>query len=235
MKLSCPWCRRPVPAGDVDLSTGLARCGGCGTVFRFDTAPEVAPAPPRRPRALAEQPASVQVREEPGGVAFTCRWFWWKYVAVAPFALGWDAGMWEWYRDVLRDGNVAMARVMAVFGIGHAAIAIALTYAIIAGFVNATTLRISRGWLSVRHHPLPWAGGLRIPAEAIAQLCVVQRTRRGWAMSYGYDLVALLRDGSRRRIMASIDHAGVALFLEERAEAWMGIADQPVEGELAGR
>jgi len=231
VKLSCPWCRRPVPAGDVDLSSGLARCGGCGAVFRFDTSPEVAPALPRRPRPLAQQPATLEVREEPGGIAFTCHWFWWKYVALAPFTLLWDAGIWAWYRGVLEDGNVAMA----VFAIGHAAIAIALTYAIVAGFVNATTLRISRGWLSVRHHPLPWAGGLRIPVAGIAQLWVVQRTRRGWEMSYGYDLVALLRDGTRRRIIASIDHAEVALFLEERAEAWMRIADQPVDGELAGR
>src|SRR4051812_13639592 len=97
MKLACPWCQVPVPAGQVDLATGLARCRSCGTVFRFDSAVELAAAGPRWPRPLTEQPRSVTVREDGGGLVVTYRWFWWKYVALAVFCVAWDAGIASWY------------------------------------------------------------------------------------------------------------------------------------------
>src|ERR1700756_5263587 len=124
MKPACPWCRLPVPAGNIDLATGLARCAGCGTVFRFDAAPEVAPAPPPRPRPLQAPPECVQVREEHGGIVLTYRWFWFfKYAVLALFTCAWDSMLVEWYQDVLRHGPM----LMGVVAVGHLAIGVALT------------------------------------------------------------------------------------------------------------
>jgi hypothetical protein len=135
-----------------------------------------------------------------------------------------------WYMATLRRGEV----MMALFAVLHVAVGILITYVTLAGFVNRTTLRVDRNRITVRHHPLPWVGSAELATADVRQLYCEQRISRGrYGVYYAYDLRALMRDGTRKRLLSNIDTPDIPLFLEQHAEAWMKIADTPVAGELA--
>jgi hypothetical protein len=228
MKVICPSCRVPVAAEDIALDTGLAKCRTCNNVFRFDNAPELA-APAVRPRQNVGRPRSVVSSEVDGGLTVQYRWFSPKYVFMALFCLFWDGFLVFWYAMALSSGDT----VGLLFPLLHVAAGIAITYATIAGFVNTTTLRIDPWRLRVRHHPLPWGKPVDLAVGDVHQLFCDEKITRGRnGPSYTYNLNALLRDGSRRKVISGLDTADLPVFLEQHAESWMGIQDEAVLGEL---
>lgn len=229
MKIVCPNCRVPVAAEDVNLGTGLAKCRTCNNVFRFDTDPELAPSSARA-RPKVDRPRSVVVADANGALTVQYRWFSLKYVFLAFFCLFWDGFLIFWYAVALPSRNP----VMILFPIIHVLAGIAITYATIAGFVNTTTLQIDGGRLRVSHHPLPWGRPVELGASDVKQLFCEEKISRGRnGVSYTYDLNALLRNGTRKKVIAGLDTADLPLYLEQHCEEWMRITDQPVAGELA--
>jgi len=228
MKILCPSCRVPVAAEDIALDTGLAKCRTCNNVFRFDNAPELA-APAARPRPVAGRPRSVVTSDANGALTIKYRWFSAKYIFLVFFCLFWDGFLAAWYAVALTTGNV----MGLVFPILHVVIGIAVTYATIAGLVNTTTLRIDGYRLRVIHHPLPWGRAVDLGIGDVQQLFCDERMTRGrYGASYTYNLNALLRDGTRRKVISNLDAPELPIYLEQHAEEWMGIRDEPVSGEL---
>ena len=228
MKILCPSCRVPVAAEDVALDTGLAKCRTCNNVFRFDNLPELA-APAVRPRQNVGRPRSVATWEDDGGLTVQYRWFSGKHIAMAVFCLVWDGFLVFWYTMAWASGNM----LMLLFPILHLAAGIFITYTTVAGFVNTTTLRIDPWRLRVAHHPLPWGRPVDLEVGDVQQLFCDEKITRGKnGPSYTYNLNALLRDGSRRKVISGLDAAELPLFLEQHAETWMGIEDEAVAGEL---
>jgi hypothetical protein len=228
MKVLCPSCRVPVAAEDVALDTGLAKCRTCNNVFRFDDHPELA-TPPARPRTPVERPKSVAVWDDNGGLTVQYPWFSPKYVFMALFCLVWNGFLVLWYLMAFASGDT----MMLLFPLIHVAAGIAVTYITVAGFVNTTTLRIDPWRLRVAHHPLPWAGALDLEVGDVKQLYCDEKITRGKnGPTYTYNLNALLRNGSRRKVVSGLDSPELPLFLEQHAEEWMGIQDERVTGEL---
>jgi hypothetical protein len=229
MKIVCPNCRVPVAAEDIDLSSGLAKCRTCNNVFRFADTPELA-APAARPRPLMDRPRNVVIGETPGELALDYRWFSAKYIFMAFFCLFWDGFLVAWYAISIGSGSW----IMTLFPILHVLVGIAITYVTIAGFVNTTSVRVSRSRLRVWHHPLPFGRTIDLETAAVKQLFCeekINHSRNGTWCSY--DLMALLRDGTRKRLLPNLDTPQLPIYLEQNAESWLGIRDEPVGGELA--
>jgi hypothetical protein len=228
VKIVCPNCRVPVAAEDVNLATGLAKCRTCNNVFRFDDQPELAPSTVRaRPRA--EKPRSVVSTEANGELVVQYRWFSAKYIFLLLFCLFWDGFLVVWYALALGSGNA----LMVLFPLIHVAAGIAITYATIAGFVNTTTVRIDGSRLSVRHHPLWWGKPVELGIVQVKQLFCEEKISRGRnGVSYTYNLNALLHDGVRKKLVSGLDTPEIPMYLEQNAEQWMKIRDEPVVGEL---
>jgi hypothetical protein len=228
MKIDCPSCRVPVAADDVNLETGFAKCRTCNSVFRFDSLPGLAA--PAKARPLAGKPQNVVMRESGGELTIAYRWFSLKYIFLTLFCVFWMGFLAVWYLFAFATRNWIIAALPAL----HLAVGLGLCYATVAGFVNTTTIRIDGSRLSVRHHPLPWRGNREIAAADVKQLYCEQKVTRGRnGVSYSYDLGALLRDGARKTIVSGIDSPDLPLYLEQHAESWMRITDQPVAGEFA--
>lgn len=228
MKIVCPTCRVPVAADDVDLATGTARCRTCGSAFRFDAAPELAPPAARRP--LSGTPRGVTVSATGDTLTIRQRWFGRSTFVLLFITLGWNAVLAFVYTSAWRRGDV----LEMVFPILHVIAGVILVYATIASFLNTTVITIDRSWLRVRTGPVPAARAVNLPAGSLKQLfCEKKVSRQGRTPSTRYSLVALMSDGTRTRVIDGVDSPDLPLFLEEHAEAWMKIADAPVAGELA--
>jgi hypothetical protein len=228
MKIVCPSCRVPVAAADVDLATGTARCRTCGSAFRFDAAAVPPPSGARRP--LSGTPQGITVSAAGDTLTIRQRWFGRSTFVLLFFTLAWNAALAFLYAYAWRRGDV----LAMVFPVLHLAAGIILVYGTLASFLNTTTITIDRSWLRVRTGPVPAARAVNLPAGAVKQLfCEKKVSRPGRTPMTRYSLVALMNDGRRTRVIAEVASPDLPLFLEEHAEAWMKIADEPVAGELA--
>lgn len=228
MKIICPSCRVPVAAEDVALETGLAKCRTCNNVFRFDDLPELARAL-ARPRPRAEKPNSVVTWDDGYGLTLQYRWFSPKYVLLALFCLFWDGFLVLWYTMAIGGGEL----LMTIFPILHVLAGIGITYWTLAGLVNTTTVMIDGSRLRVTHHPLPWGRPVELQLYEVKQLFCQEKAQSGDSgPTYTYDLSALLQTGERRKLVSGLDTPAIPLYLEQHAEEWLQIRDEPVAGEL---
>ena len=236
MKIHCPDCGAEIPAADVNVQTGLAKCAACGSVFDLsqrlraesfsqtaDSELELVPRPPR-----------MRV-DEFGGRDFSIRWRWFTpmYFGLLFFCIAWDSFLIFWYAMALRMKHVPW--LMVVFPIAHLAVGIGMTYAVLAGFLNSTTIWTGGGELFVRHGPVSWGGNQRLYIGDIAQLfCERQLNRNNnTRTSESFAVQVVMKDG-RRVKLASCNSGGEARFLEQTIEQRLGIPNVRVAGELRG-
>lgn len=228
MKILCPSCHVPVAAEDVALETGLAKCRTCNSVFRFDDLPELARSLVR-PRPRVEKPNSLVTWDDGYGLTLQYRWFSPKFVFMAFFCLFWDGFLLFWYLMAFGSGNL----LMLLFPLIHVAAGIGITYWTLAGFLNTTTVAIDGNRLRVSHHPLPWGRAVEMQLFEVKQLFCEEKISRGKnGPSYTYSLVALLATGERRKLVSGLDTPEIPLYLEQHAEEWLEIRDEPVTGEM---
>jgi hypothetical protein len=249
LKLDCPSCGRQIAAADIHLERTLAKCVACNTVFNFAhlvAAPGV-DAPLQRPRV----PPPPRWQVDDWGSDLRIRWRWWTPVALFLlfFCVAWDSFLVFWYAMALGKGGPPgdFQWIAIVFPIAHVAVGVGLTYVTLALLLNRTTVRVSGGRLTVRHGPIPWGGNGAWDAHDIEQLYCAPgssglrrmahsaRHAHHGAMGVGhYDLCALLRDGTMVRLLRNIAELDHAVFLEQKLEEFLGIADRRVPGEVDG-
>jgi hypothetical protein len=252
MQIDCTQCGARVRAEDVNLDRLLAKCRACDAVFEFGDrlAPGPAPAESRalaRRRAPVPKPERIMVREEGGAgtlepgayrdaparggaLVIERRWYSPIYLFMAFFCVFWDGFLAFWYSIAL-GSNGPIVWLPVLFPILHVAAGVGLTYSTIAGFFNRTVLRVSDAGLEVRHGPLPWYGNRRIAADDLTQLFCEEVV--GSKGSKNYYLSALRGDGSKLRLL-TVPSPDQALFIEQRVEERLGIADAEVGGEYRG-
>lgn len=224
MEIVCPGCRSAVAADDVNAASGMAKCRVCTEVFRIARAPleSRAGAPPR----------GITLHEDGGGHALRYRWFSYRTALVSVWAVIWLGSL---------AGLAGMTRTHPLPAGGQLALVAAITFGIfmaywnVAEWMNTTTFTIGGGRLTVRRGPIPWPGALDLPVGQVRQLYSQDRPmrQRSGMVSHNYSVNALLHDGSRRKIAANLNSRSQALYIEHCLERWMGIANEPVEGELA--
>jgi hypothetical protein len=150
----------------------------------------------------------------------------WGFLVVSVF---WGSLLTSWC-STMQPSVLAylLPGVLAVFEL-------AAVYGTIAAFVNRTTIAVRGDLLSIRHGPLPWGRNEEVAVGDIAQLYTEEEISRGKrGPDRTYHLYALLRSGERIRLLETLPQPEQALWLEQRIEDHLGIADAPVPGEWAG-
>lgn len=235
MKLFCPDCGFAIPASDLELDRLVAKCANCNTVFAFaDPATvenrERTPAADRRP---IPRPPRFQVQELGGTWRLTYRWFRFVHVGMAVFCVAWDSFLIFWYGIALSSHNTPW--IMVVFPIGHLAVGVGLTYAVLTGFLNRTTLELAGGQLTIRHSPLPWPGNRSIPANQIRQLYVTQNPNHGKSnnsQAVRFDLSAGLNNGAKVKLLGGFQDTDGPRYLENELERRLKLPPTRVPGEV---
>ncbi len=233
MKLFCKTCGEAIPAHDINIELAIAKCGRCHTVFKFlDELEDSARGAPAKPVEI-EMPRGLAVDEWGSELTIVRRWFTPALFFLVFFCCIWDGFLIVWYSIALSSMPGDMAWLALLFPLLHVAVGVGLTYYTICGFVNRTTVHVASGELRVSHRPLPWPGARRIAVLDLDQLFCSEHISRGKnGTSVTYRLNALLRDGSKVSLLSSIEEPLQVLFLEQKIENFLQIADRYVPGEM---
>jgi hypothetical protein len=124
-----------------------------------------------------------------------------------------------------------------VFLIPHTIIGLLFIYYLIAIYKNYIVISVTDTVLIVEHEPLPWVITQRISSSKLLQLYVKQegilKTKK--EVIKLYDLCAKLKDGTDVKLLSSLPSEDVGQFLEKQIEQYLGIIDQPIEGEISNK
>lgn len=240
--MNCPYCGSPIPSGDVNIVRLVAKCKSCNEVFAFgdelgakaaksgssgyaSASREPPPMPPGLQTALVGDTLHIRYK-----------WFKPAILFLLFFAIAWDSFLLFWYGAALfvpGPGKI----IMLVFPIAHLAVGVAITYAVLCGLFNTTTISVSRGALGIRHAPFSWGFGNKlVQVDQLDQLyCRSETTRGKNGSSTAYSLHAILTDGKRIDLLTKLDDHDLAAWLEFAIEKHLGIENRPVSGEMSKR
>lgn len=246
--MNCPRCGFDIPADDINIRQLVAKCRSCSQVFSF--ASDFSAAPVERPsefanarplgedseRAPLVRPPFLQEEDFGGRLSFRFRWFSPSLIFLGFFCIAWDAFLIFWY-FLAFQGSMPFAAnlIMMLFPIAHVAVGVALTYYVIAGLVNRTTITADRSTLTVRHGPLPFGGNVTIPVSRLQQL-FCRREGIGTddhSPGRAFSIFAILDDGTRLDVLTRQNDRDLVVYLEQRIEDFLNIIDVPVPGELS--
>lgn len=234
MKLHCKTCGEAIPAHDINIELAIAKCARCHSVFRF--AEELLPVAnrPAEPARELAMPRGIMVDEWGSELNIVRRWFHPTLYFLVFFCLFWNGFLVVWYSLALFAIPDDEGRWLALlFPLLHVAVGVGLAYYTLCGFVNRTTISIGSGELRLRHHPLPWPGNRRLPVIDLDQLyCTEHVSRNKNGTSVTYSLNALMRDGDKATLLASVSEPLQVLFLEQKIENFLQIPDRYVPGEM---
>jgi len=165
MHLTCPDCGAAIPADDINIDQGIAKCRACNAVI--NVAEEVhaggsVPSILRRPRV--PQPPRITVEDLGDGLRLTRRWFSGTAVALTFFCVFWDGFLVVWYSIAFGAGGPWF---MVVFPLLHVVVGIGLTYFTLALYLNRSVLEVRDGRLTIRHGPLPWPGNRNLDTSGV--------------------------------------------------------------------
>jgi hypothetical protein len=233
MHLTCRDCGAAIPAEDINIERGIAKCSACNAVIDVEQAVHASGGPAAvRPRPRVPQPPGIMLEDLGDGLRLTRRWFTCAAVFLTFFCIAWDGFLVFWYSMALRPDA---PWIMAVFPSLHLAVGVGLTYLTLALYLNRTRLEVANGRLSVSSGPLPWPGNRDLDLSEIEQLYCresASRSNDNGSVSYSYSVSAVLKGGREVKLLSSLPNREQALFIEQIVEQYLGIEDRAVGGEL---
>lgn len=228
-QITCPQCNQAIEASGVNLDIGTAVCQSCNAVFNLGQQAGGA-SQPAKPDV--QMPKKVTVTDLGDRLILSWRWFSAKMFFLIPFVIFWDGFLVFWYFMAFTQEDTPL--MMKLFPIIHLLVGVGLTYYVIAGILNTTTVRVNVHELIVKHSPIPWPGKKLDPARIQQLFCKekVNRSKNGTHITY--QLHAATIDGDKTKLISGLEDAEQALAMERKLEDWLGLEDQHVAGEYKG-
>jgi hypothetical protein len=192
----------------------------------FKNLPPVSNGEPLEP--IVPKPRGIKVDDDGYRLRIRRRWFGPQYIFLLFFCIAWDAFLVFWYSMAFQ---VDAPWIMVVFPIAHVAVGVGLTYFVLAGLLNTTTITADPQELMVRHRPIPWRGNVKYAASQIRQL-YVKRDKAEVNGSKTFSLYALLLNRKAVKLLSGLLEPSQGQFIEQEIERHLGIAPEAVKGEV---
>lgn len=164
----CPNCSTQVRGENINIQEMVGKCARCDHIFRLtiDSPPPIKDSlgpEPSRPAGIAIEQG---MHDE---LLLTRRWFHPSLIFLLFFCIAWDGFLIFWYSIAIFGGAKAdgFNWMMILFPICHVAVGVGLTYFVIAGFLNKSTIFLDADLLAVRHGPVPWFGNCTLDTSGI--------------------------------------------------------------------
>lgn len=226
MDVVCPRCAAPIEAENVNLESGLAKCGECNAVFDFRQ--QLADTPtPERPEV--EMPKPFCWQETFDGLALVYDWRSASAYGLLFFCLLWNGFMAMWYGIAIHEQEWTMA----AFGMIHLAVGLGLIYGTLAKFRNRTTITFSPDKVTVQTRPMRLFTKDQAyePREIQQIFCEEKITRTKNGVNRSYLVNAQLRGGETKKLL-KLEKPEQALYVEQEMERTLNIRDVRVAGEM---
>ncbi len=168
-EIYCLNCDKLVPAEHINIKELIAKCISCDHVFSFRDLFDSQPRSPVK-GSQPSRPSGIQVEMLGGNdVRILRSWFNPGLFFLLFFCIAWDVFLifWYWLAIFSQDQIVWMA---VCFPVLHVAVGVALTYYVLAGFLNKTIVDITKSDISIRHRPVPWLGNKTIMRQDILEI-----------------------------------------------------------------
>jgi hypothetical protein len=227
-ELTCPNCSTAIPPDRINVQEMVAACPTCAHVFRFASLlSEALPQVPK-PAAPLALPTGIEVQRELSTLQLSIAWRavrskWFMTI----FAILWDLFLIPFIVTAV-SGNTEVALFISL----HFAVAVGITFYVIALWVNSTKIRVDGSGIDVRHTPIPVPFTPRhfIPAQDIAQFYVEEYvlSRTNGRPDITFALRIKTKNGKDLRLVPGFTDVSGALYLEQEIEKFLKIEDQPI-------
>ncbi len=222
MQIACPQCQRKIPAADIELGSGLAKCSACNDVFDFrgqldsqDKGTGGSGArvlAPRGTRALAGSDEES---------AFERRWFGVRHAVGGLLGLGMSGFMLLLDHSMTFWPLALLPWMAALTGVAYGAI----------GAVNRTVVRVDRDAVRVSHQPVPWLGQKVFHRGALEGVYVLERvSTSGQSRIVRYEVWVKQSAGRASKLIGGLHSAHEACFIEDHLRVALGLEGVRVSG-----
>ncbi|MEQ8702848.1 MAG: hypothetical protein RIC19_02955 [Phaeodactylibacter sp.] len=239
-KLSCPECRSPVAADQININLLLAKCSKCGMVFSFEdrvaavvpSAPAMPPRPRVKDRGYIPMPPGIEAQAMLSELNIQIRWRNRVQGFLVFFTILWNIFVFPFAIFAFLIGELQILLFMSL----HLSVGVWLLYTLVANLVNKTTIQATNQKLIVEHAPLPipFRGNQEADTRDIRQLYVeeyVASTTNG-RPNIRYALSARMHSGQRLELIKGLKNPEEGLYIEQQIERFLDIEDQAEAKEI---
>ena len=229
LQLRCPNCATPTKAENINISSLVAKCHHCNSIFSFS---ENLPAAPRDREEIMLPPGieafhSLSVLD----IEVSWRHSTKNFGFFVIFALFWNAILSVFVIAAIASGEYEMLLFTSI----HLLIGVSLIYYILTALVNKTYIYVSRKEISVEHRPLPlpFYKNRHIQNIDLEQLFVEKYAngKTNNRPNYAFSLTARMKTGSNIRLVKGLKQPEQATYLEQQIEKYLNIEDKAVDDE----
>ena len=226
--LNCKNCGNTLQAADINIDKAIAKCPQCDCVFSFE---DELDAPVQRLTNI-EMPDGIEVLKLRSALDIFIKWRTSKYTFLKLFTIIWDMVVIPFVVIAIVTGNWIMLAIISV----HLAVAVGLTYLMIARMLNTTEINVNQYRLQMEHKPIPmpFYGWNSISVEDVDQV-FCQRyvgSTTNNVPNYAFKVMVKLKNGNTKRLLQGLTEAQQALYVEQEIEEFLKIKDRRIAGDF---
>lgn len=231
LQLACPNCAIAIKAENINITSLVAKCHHCNSVFNFSNNLEVA----SRNRPEIMLPTGFEAYTTLSSLDIEYNW---KQTSKGLgffifFALFWNGILSIFVVMALLTGEYQILLFTSI----HLLVGIGLIYYILSVLLNKTYILVSRREIQVEHRPLrlPFYANRHISAMDLDQLFISKyvSSKTNGRPNYAFSVIARLRTGSEVTLIKGLRQPEQATYIEQQIEKFLNIEDRAMEGEFS--
>lgn len=230
LQLACPNCATSIKAENINITSLVAKCHHCNSVFNFTE--KLAVASRNRPEIML--PTGFEAYSTHSSLDIEYKW---RQTSKSLgffifFALFWNGILSIFVITALVTGEYQMLLFCSI----HLLVGISLIYYILTILFNKTYILVSQREILVEHRPLriPFYGNRTISAMDLDQLFISKyvASKTNGRPNYAFSVMARLRTGSEVTLLKGLRFPEQATYVEQQIEKFLNIEDRAMEGEF---
>jgi hypothetical protein len=174
-------------------------------------------------------PEKLELNKFPTHIQITRKWFGPSIIFMTFFVIFWNVFLFNFYASMGEDADI----FAKLFPLLHVGVGVSLTYYVIAGWFNKSTILVSKSALEINHKPIPWFGNKTLKSTDLKQLYAKEKINRNKnGTSIIYEVHAILRNERNIKLLSGLESSEQALYIEQEIEKFLKIKNVSVRGEI---
>jgi len=230
LNLACEQCGAPISAANINIDKAIAKCTQCGCVFSFEK--DLPATEPANERFEIEMPDGIDVLHLASELTLYIKWSSAFNKFLIMFAAIWNSVVLLFVLVAVLTGQWIVLLFISV----HLAVAIRLTYYLIALRYNTTEISVTKLRIAIKHKPIwvPFFKNREVETYHIKQLYTssyVAGTVNKQPQN-AYEVKLVTKSDQTIRLIHGLKRPVQAKYIEQEIEKYLQIKNVRMEGEL---